>query len=257
MTTDHQSQLATKDARIVELEAQRDRIDLWWHETQTKLHEATNQLTKCQGEVAAEREYSESLAKDICKMEDVLGFKNDCHDKEGAFVPTIGPWLERVRDLLASEGELGDTKEEVTRLTSLLAKRDEVLVVALEALEGYPCYCPDDTVKCKRCQAIALIHSLKGGDVKCQTTSIESSAGKERGCDRSEQRTPNGWHANHQSIFGITCGGGDPSVGCGEPIEYLSHLFKCADCETPFHKHCIKKHFSASTLHKLKEGGKV
>ncbi len=71
-------------------------------------------------EVTSERKYSESLAADICKMEDALGFKNDCHDKNGAFIPTIGPWLERVRDLIAAEGELGDMHDQ-------LAQRDETL----------------------------------------------------------------------------------------------------------------------------------
>jgi hypothetical protein len=37
-------------------------------------------------------------------------------------------WLERVRDLIAAEGELGDAKSD-------LAKRDEVLRVALKMLE--------------------------------------------------------------------------------------------------------------------------
>ena len=65
---------------------------------------------------ADDKAYIEDLCKDLCKMEDALGFKNDCSDKQGAFIPTIGPWLERLRDLIATEGELGDMKERVKRL---------------------------------------------------------------------------------------------------------------------------------------------
>ncbi len=72
-----------------------------------------------------EKEYIESLCADLCKMEDALGFKNDCSDKDGAFIPTIGPWLERLRDLISAEGELGDVK---TKLKQAEAKvqRDEM-----------------------------------------------------------------------------------------------------------------------------------
>ena len=59
----------------------------------------------------------DDLCAQLCKMEDALGFKNDCHTTTGAWVPTIGPWLDRVRDLIASEGELGDAKEQIASLT--------------------------------------------------------------------------------------------------------------------------------------------
>ena len=93
-------------------------------------------LIKAEAELAEEKKYSESLAADICKMEDVLGFKQDQCDKDGAFVPTLGPWLERVRDLLATEGELGDLKyrlqaveKKLEQAISLLRSSDEDAVI--------------------------------------------------------------------------------------------------------------------------------
>lgn len=62
--------------------------------------------------LAEEKKWSEELAKDLCEMEDALGFKQDCTDKDGAFVPTKGPWKERVRDLIAKEGEFEDMRKE-------------------------------------------------------------------------------------------------------------------------------------------------
>lgn len=66
------------------------------------------------------QEWIDSLSEQLCKMEDALGFKNDAYDKKGKWVPTIGPWLERVRDLIASEGELGDKTEQVKELENSL-----------------------------------------------------------------------------------------------------------------------------------------
>lgn len=33
-------------------------------------------------------------------------------------------------------------------------------------------------------------------------------------------------------------------VGCGQPIYMLKDVYRCADCDVPFHKSCIRKHFS-------------
>lgn len=51
------------------------------------------------------------------------------------------------------------------------------------------------------------------------------------------------WEARHQSVKDIHCGGGWKDVGCGEPLPYLNEIYRCADCDTPFHKHCLLKHF--------------
>jgi hypothetical protein len=32
-------------------------------------------------------------------------------------------------------------------------------------------------------------------------------------------------------------------LGCGQRIETCIEVYRCADCETPFHKDCIRKHF--------------
>lgn len=93
-------------------------------------------MAQLQKELKDEREYSESLAADICKMEDALGFKNDCHDKDGAFVPTIGPWLERVRDLIAAEGELGDLRTTVSKLENTLNHRAQLEAEHLADLQA-------------------------------------------------------------------------------------------------------------------------
>ncbi len=46
------------------------------------------------------------------------------------------------------------------------------------------------------------------------------------------------------------CGGGHAldgkPVGCGEVFVYAGEVFRCTDCEVPFHKHCARKHFAAS-----------
>lgn len=93
-------------------------------------------MAQLQKELKDEREYSEGLAADICKMEDALGFKNECHDKDGAFVPTIGPWLERVRDLLAAEGELGDIRTTVSKLENTLNHRAQLEAEHLADLQA-------------------------------------------------------------------------------------------------------------------------
>jgi hypothetical protein len=33
-------------------------------------------------------------------------------------------------------------------------------------------------------------------------------------------------------------------LGCGRPIVLISELYRCADCDVPFHKACLKKHFA-------------
>jgi hypothetical protein len=48
---------------------------------------------------------------------------------------------------------------------------------------------------------------------------------------------------------------------CGEQIGYQSQVFRCADCEAPFHRECIRKHFAnephpASALSRPHGGGK-
>lgn len=90
-----------------------------------KLAAAEAELTKVKAQSKIDnegnQEWINSLCEQLCKMEDALGFKNDCYDKEGKWVPTIGPWMERVRDLLATEGELGDMGERLSRAESELS----------------------------------------------------------------------------------------------------------------------------------------
>lgn len=88
-------------------QAQRER-----EEARAKLARAEQQL-KIDNE--GNQDWINSLCEQLCKMEDALGFKNDCYDKKGQWVPTIGPWLERVRDLLAAEGEVGDLKDKLAQ----------------------------------------------------------------------------------------------------------------------------------------------
>jgi len=97
-------------------------------------------------------EWSEHLAKQICEMEDALGFKQDCMDREtGAFVPTMGPWKERVRDLIAKEGQLGDVLNERNNLRDIvLSIRDitgqglrEIRQAARRQVPAGLGYCPN------------------------------------------------------------------------------------------------------------------
>jgi hypothetical protein len=88
-------------------------------------------------------EWSEHLAKQICEMEDALGFKQDCTDKDGAFVPTMGPWKERVRDLIAKEGQLGDVLDERRKLRATLIQvqtiaSQRLFEIKQEARRGAP-----------------------------------------------------------------------------------------------------------------------
>lgn len=70
------------------------------------------------------QEWIDDLSKQLCKMEDALGFKHDQYDKGGKWVPTIEPWLERVRDLIAAEWEVGDLKLELEQARKDGALRD-------------------------------------------------------------------------------------------------------------------------------------
>lgn len=36
--------------------------------------------------------------------------------------------------------------------------------------------------------------------------------------------------------------------GCGLPILTITELYRCTDCDIPFHKNCAKKHFNGHTL---------
>lgn len=65
--------------------------------------------------LADEREYSNDLAKDLCELQDALGFPcevEDCQKKS----------MERIRDLIAKEGELGDLYDRVQALKDLRDK---------------------------------------------------------------------------------------------------------------------------------------
>lgn len=90
----------------------------------------SDRLQAVEKQAKEDKEYIEDLCAQLCKMEDALGFKNDYTDKDGAFVPTIGPWLERVRDLIASEGELGDVKDRLQALENQLAVAENLLLNA-------------------------------------------------------------------------------------------------------------------------------
>jgi hypothetical protein len=44
------------------------------------------------------------------------------------------------------------------------------------------------------------------------------------------------------------CGGSDRivafGVGCGEPILSVAAFYRCAQCDVPMHRDCLRKHFS-------------
>lgn len=33
-------------------------------------------------------------------------------------------------------------------------------------------------------------------------------------------------------------------AGCGLPIKTCAEVYRCTDCDVPFHKECAKKHFA-------------
>lgn len=103
--------------------------------------ELQNEKTQHEIDNKGNNEWIESLCSQLCKMEDALGFKNDCYDKKGRWIPTIGPWLERLRDLLAAEGELGDLREErdkpANSLREVEAQCAEMRSALVEIAEAY------------------------------------------------------------------------------------------------------------------------
>lgn len=82
------------ESEYTELEKERDQLRQQLEAAQTVLKE--------------EKQWSEDLAKQCCEMEDALGFRQDQHGPKGEFIPTIRPWKERVRDLIAKEAELSE-----------------------------------------------------------------------------------------------------------------------------------------------------
>lgn len=34
--------------------------------------------------------------------------------------------------------------------------------------------------------------------------------------------------------------------GCGEPIATCAEVYRCVDCDVPFHRGCARRHFSVS-----------
>lgn len=38
--------------------------------------------------------------------------------------------------------------------------------------------------------------------------------------------------------------------GCGKRITSVEELYRCAECSTPFHQNCIKRHFGWHTPNK-------
>lgn len=45
------------------------------------------------------------------------------------------------------------------------------------------------------------------------------------------------------------CGGAGlkVNIGCGDPIQSLFALYRCAQCDLPMHKDCLKEHFRTGT----------
>lgn len=91
-------------------------------EAEVEIHNLKAKLAAAEHERNENKQWSEELAKDLCEMEDALGFKQDQHDKDGAFVPTKVPWLERVRDLIAAESERDDLRSALKECVEALDK---------------------------------------------------------------------------------------------------------------------------------------
>lgn len=37
-------------------------------------------------------------------------------------------------------------------------------------------------------------------------------------------------------------------VGCGKPIYLIADVFRCIDCQVPFHRECLRKHFGSGDI---------
>ena len=43
-----------------------------------------------------------------------------------------------------------------------------------------------------------------------------------------------------------TCSAAAICEGCKEPFETWDRIYRCVDCETQYHRHCLMKHFAVS-----------
>jgi hypothetical protein len=109
---------AFRASKLTPTRSEYEMID-WISVLEEAYRQVGEERDKLHAELADSKEWIDSLCADLCKMEDALGFKHDCHDEKGAWVPTIGPWLERVRDLIAAEGELEAVRAELEQANEL------------------------------------------------------------------------------------------------------------------------------------------
>lgn len=97
--------------------------------------------------------FNNDLCADLCSIEDALGLKHDQFNPDGSWKPTRDAVKEKLRDLIAAVGELGDAKAENARL---LAEWSDLL----RAFQHYHVNSgvPGDD-KCKRC-GLDLRHAI-------------------------------------------------------------------------------------------------
>ena len=112
-------------------------------------------------------------------------------------------------------------------------------------------YCPDcfyvpsdpPTLEaCPLCGATPVLHDVAGWEVDCYcglNLCLPS--------DATRQGVITAWNrrAEPADIAG-RCGNsvvaGRFLVGCDRPFKSESEIFRCYDCEVPFHRDCLKKH---------------
>src|SRR5689334_14670865 len=75
------------------------------------------QLAKALSEVIKEwddqQSYINELSKDLCQLQDALDCPCEMTNLDGSIKDNQKAALERIRDLIAAEGELGDLKEKL------------------------------------------------------------------------------------------------------------------------------------------------
>lgn len=103
-----------------------------------KEHEALQaKIRELEESLRSEKEHSNAMATDICQLQDSLGCPCEMTNSDGSIRDCQLAAMERIRDLIAHEGELGDMTIERDKLRSELSKREkdvEVLRACLEKL---------------------------------------------------------------------------------------------------------------------------
>lgn len=131
--------------------------------------------------LASEKEHSNAMAKDICQLQDSLGCPCEMTNQDGSIRDNQIAAMERIRDLIASEGELGDAKEKIEQLKldySNLISANKVMSEKLtDQIQIYVARVEKMEKALNAYQAVAakFIKRRNAGEVRSNTTYAELS----------------------------------------------------------------------------------